>query len=125
MSIQGSDEPLSELALPEFAQRFRRWMAAYESELAPLFTPRSDYDERVEAARQLRRLLCDHGWGRAGWPQLIGGLGGNALHRAVIHDELYRAGWPGPAVFEHLEIVAPTLIEFASPQFAAEVLPSF
>jgi alkylation response protein AidB-like acyl-CoA dehydrogenase len=73
----------------------------------------------------LRRLLWDAGWARAGWPAAIGGLGGNGLHRAVIHDELYRAGWPGPTVFEHLEIIAPTLLEFASPDFATAVLPGF
>jgi alkylation response protein AidB-like acyl-CoA dehydrogenase len=43
----------------------------------------------------------------------------------VIHDELYRVGWPGPAVFEHLEIIAPTLVRFGSPEFVARALPHF
>jgi alkylation response protein AidB-like acyl-CoA dehydrogenase len=125
VTIPSSDESLSALGLPEFAERFRQWMTANEAQLAPLFATHRDYDERVKAARELRRLLFDHDWGRVGWPQQIGGLGGDGLHRAVLHDELYRAGWPGPAVFEHLEIIAPTLVEFAEPEFAAAVLPHF
>ncbi|MFC8097680.1 acyl-CoA dehydrogenase family protein [Streptomyces sp. NPDC057363] len=116
---------ISSLGLPEFAERFRQWMTDHQAELNPLFAPHSDYDLRVDAARRLRKLLFDHEWGRAGWPEGFGGAGGDPLFRAVLHDELHQAGWPGPAVFEHLEIIAPALIEFADPGFAAEVLPDF
>ena len=108
-----------------FADRFRDWITAHQADLAPLFTVDSDYDTRVGQARALRRLLCEHGWGRAGWPEVAGGLGGTILHRAVVTEELFRAGWTGPTVFEHLEIVAPTLVRFASPEFVSAVLPSF
>lgn len=125
MPVQSCDASLMALDLPQFTAGFRDWLGACEPALAPLFAPQSDYDLRVQAARDLRRLLWEQGWGRAGWSPAIGGLGGSSLHRAVIHDELYRAGWPGPAIFEHLEIIAPSLLEFASPEFAADVLPSF
>ncbi|SEO49491.1 acyl-CoA dehydrogenase family protein [Trujillonella endophytica] len=116
---------LSQEDLAGFADRFRDWIAAFSAELAPLLTVHSDYDTRVRDARAMRRLLCEHGWGRAGWPEAVGGLGGSILHRAVVTEELFRAGWTGPTVFEHLEIVAPTLVRFAEPDFAAAVLPSF
>lgn len=125
MPVPGCNASVTALDLPQFTGRFRDWLGARDSELTPLFAPQSDYDVRVQASRDLRRLLWHEGWGRAGWPESIGGLGGSSLHRAVIHDELYRAGWPGPAIFEHLEIIAPSLLEFASPEFSERVLPGF
>jgi len=125
LTIPGPCSSLGELSLADFADRFRHWLAASDAELAPLLVPQSDFDERVQAAREVRRLLFDHGWGRIGWPEGAGGLGGTSLHRAIMHDELYRAGWPGPAVFEHLEIIAPTLVRFAATEFVAAVLPLF
>jgi alkylation response protein AidB-like acyl-CoA dehydrogenase len=118
-------DDVGELSLQDFADRFRHWMTENTTRLAPLLQPRGVYAERVEAARALRRLLVDHGWGLIGWPEEVGGLGGSSLHRAVIHDELYRAGWTGPAIFEHLEIIAPTLVRFGAPEFVGSVIPDF
>jgi alkylation response protein AidB-like acyl-CoA dehydrogenase len=118
-------EALSDLPLAEFAEEFRQWTSAHQAELAPLLDARIAFDERVQLARRLRELLCDHGWGRAGWPESVGGLGGTILHRAVVTEELYRLGWQGPAVFEHLEIVLPALVRYGTPEFVATVLPRF
>jgi alkylation response protein AidB-like acyl-CoA dehydrogenase len=116
---------LPALPLAEFTDRFRRWALEHGAELTPLLRHVADFDERVAAARGLRALLCAHGWGRVGWPEAVGGLGGTVLHRATVTDELYRIGWSGPAIFEHLEIVAPTLVRHGDPAFVADVLPSF
>jgi alkylation response protein AidB-like acyl-CoA dehydrogenase len=116
---------LGDLPLPELVARFREWMTASADELAPLLAHRSDFDERVAAARTLRAVLVRSGFGRVGWPVRFGGLGGTVLSRAAIYEELFRAGWPGPAVFEHLEIIAPTLVRYAAPEFAGSVLPGF
>jgi alkylation response protein AidB-like acyl-CoA dehydrogenase len=117
--------PLSVPHLDEFGDRFREWVADHDTELAPLLAPYSDYDRRVEQARGLRKLLAEHGWGRYGWPESVGGLGGTIVHRGIVYEELFRAGWTGPLIFEHLEIIAPTLARFAAPEFAARVLPDF
>lgn len=111
--------------LAMFADAFRGWVEAQRDELAPLLDPGADFDARVAAAREVRGLLWRTGWGKCGWPQGVGGLGGSVLHRAVVTEELFRAGWTGPTVFEHLEIIAPTLARWAAPAFAAEVLPDF
>ncbi len=111
--------------LAGFAARFRVWLAESTADVAPLLAEHSDYDVRVQNARALRRLLCEHGWGLAGWPEEAGGLGGSILHRSVVTEELFRAGWSGPTVFEHLEIIAPTLVEFAAPEFVQAVVPAF
>jgi alkylation response protein AidB-like acyl-CoA dehydrogenase len=113
------------LRLAEFADRFRQWVTANEAQLASVLDIRSDFGERVRLARDLRRMLCDHGWGQVGWPVGVGGSGGSILHRGVIYEELYRAGWSGPSIFEHLEIIAPTLVRYGSTSFVASVLPDF
>ncbi len=125
MATLGTGAPLSLPRLDEFADRFREWMAVHDAQLAPLLAPRSDYDQRVEQARGLRKLLSQESWGRYGWPEGVGGLGGTILHRGIVYEELFRVGWTGPAIFEHLEIIAPTLARFAEPGFAARVLPDF
>ena len=116
---------LLDLPIAGFAEQFRTWLTDHRDAVSPLLAPGSDFDERVAAARRIRRLLWDTGWARYGWPELVGGFGGSSLHRAVVTEELFRAGWTGPTVFEHLEIIAPTLATHARPQFAAEVIPDF
>jgi alkylation response protein AidB-like acyl-CoA dehydrogenase len=104
---------------------FRDWLDDSAEQLAPLLRAYPDFDERVIAATGMRRVLFDSGWGRYGWPSRVGGLGGSILHRGIVHEELTRRGWPGPANFEHLEIIATTIVRFADPAFAAEVIPRF
>jgi alkylation response protein AidB-like acyl-CoA dehydrogenase len=125
VATPGTGAPPSLPRLDEFADRFREWMAAHDAKLAPLLAPRSDCDQRVEQARQLRKLLTEHGWGRYGWPESLGGLGGTIVHRGIVYEELFRVGWTGPTIFEHIEIIAPTLASFAERSFAARVLPDF
>jgi alkylation response protein AidB-like acyl-CoA dehydrogenase len=121
-----SDEGLLAPAqLGAFQAAFGEWVTAYEAEIAPLMRPYPDYDKRVRMARQMRRKLFDAGWGRCGWPTRVGGLGGTIMHRGIVHEELTRRGWSGPANFEHLEIIAPTLVGQANHAFAAEVVPRF
>lgn len=111
--------------LSAFARRFRAWLDLHSEELAALFVAKVDFEERVAAARKLRHLLYESGWGRWGWSEAVGGLGGSILHRAVVYEELARCGWHGPTIFEHLEIVGPTLVRFASLDYAARVMPRF
>ncbi|WP_216913203.1 acyl-CoA dehydrogenase family protein [Nocardia noduli] len=125
MGTDGVYARVHESSLRDFVDRFRDWMAASESDLAPLLPACADYDARVDKARRLRELLYEAGWGRIGWPEEAGGHGGTILHRAAMYDELFRAGWGGPTVFEHLEIVAPTLVRYADPEFTRAVLPTF
>jgi alkylation response protein AidB-like acyl-CoA dehydrogenase len=117
--------PAHDVPMEQFGAAFRDWITANRDRLAPLFVPHVDYGARVESARGLRRLLYDEGWGRVGWPEQFGGLGGTIIHRAVLYEELYRAGWCGPANFEHVEIIAPTLVRFGSTDFVASELPRF
>lgn len=120
-----ADSALLELPLAEFAESFRSWLTTNRADIEPLLALGSDFGVRVNAARALRRLLWESEWGRFGWPHHVGGCGGTSLHRAVVTEELFRLGWTGPTIFEHLEIIAPTLVAHAAPEFAASVIPDF
>jgi alkylation response protein AidB-like acyl-CoA dehydrogenase len=111
--------------LAVFAAEFREWLCVQQPALRDLLAGEHDFDRRVAQARRLRSLLYAEGWGRYGWAETVGGLGGSILHRAVMYEELVRSGWHGPTVFEHLEIVAPTVVRYADPEFAATAMPAF
>ena len=64
------------------------------------------------------------GLGRYGWPTAVGRLGGSILHQAAMWDALARHGVRGMALFEHLEILAPTLLAWAS-GVVSRLLPRF
>jgi alkylation response protein AidB-like acyl-CoA dehydrogenase len=117
--------PAPSAPLAEFAAAFDDWLDTHDDDVRPLLDVGADFDLRVQAARDLRRLLWDAEWGRYGWPELVGGRGGTSLHRAVVNERLFRRGWTGPIVFEHVEIIAPTLVAHGTPEFAAEVVPTF
>lgn len=102
--------------------QFRHWLSENRSSFVEL--PRGvDYRARLESVRQLQATLYDAGWARIGWPEHLGGLGGDARHRAVINDELAAAGFTSRYALEHLEILAPALVAHWEPLQLREMLP--
>ncbi|MCW2829406.1 MAG: acyl-CoA dehydrogenase [Aeromicrobium sp.] len=78
-------------------------------------------EDRLVSHAALVAHLYTGGWNRFGWPEAVGGLGGDVRHRAAFYDQLAHAGLPVPGPNLTLETLAPPLIEF-SPELAAEVL---
>ena len=114
----------SEVASPtEEANAFRQWLADHHDEFAHLRVLHADADERVRVLKELQARLYDAGWARLGWAPEISGRGGNILHRAAIYEELANAGYPPRFVFEHLEVLLPSLARFGNPTLMAELLP--
>ncbi|MCV7056895.1 acyl-CoA dehydrogenase family protein [Mycolicibacterium gilvum] len=72
---------------------------------------------------RVQRALYDAGWSRYGWPEHAGGLGGPAILRAIVGEEVVgrRLAEPGP--YSMLEVLAPTMIDYANPELAAEMVP--
>lgn len=98
----------------------RGWLADLSPEpVAPATTA-----DRLASGTRLKARLHDAGWGRVGWPAAAGGLGGGALHRAALYDELSRAGQPQPEQNVILEVVGPPVCRFA-PELARRHLPAF
>lgn len=119
-------EPRADPAdLREFANRLEQWLAEHPEVLAGVCRPLPVFAERVEAAREFMAALYDAGWTRYGWPAECGGLGGSVLHRGAMWEVLARHGVPTMAVYEHLEVLIPTLVALAPPEIVAERFPAF
>lgn len=115
---------MSDMASPvQVGAEFEAWLLANADELAHLRVPQPDADRRVETLRELQSRLYDAGWAGVGWPVEAGGRGGSILHRAVIYEQLASAGYPPRFVYEHLEVLLPSLVRFGNPALMAELLP--
>ena len=118
-----SDDLASQLGA--YAAEFDVWLAAHEDDLQEATRPIPKYADRVGAMSRLMAALYNGGWARFGWPIEVGGLGGDVLHRAAMWDALARRGVMGMALFEHLEILTPTLIAMGPRPFVAEAIPAY
>jgi alkylation response protein AidB-like acyl-CoA dehydrogenase len=108
-----------------YADAFDAWLTERPALVAATIPAPSDGAARVEAMSNLMAALFDAGWSRYGWPEAVGGLGGSILHRAAMWEALARHGVPGMALFEHLEILLPTLVAMGPRPFVARALPAF
>ena len=113
------------LELPVYSERLETWLHGSPPSLVAAAAPNPSFAARVEAMSRLMKALFEEGWGRYGWPEDLGGLGGTILHRAAMWDSLARHGVPGMGLFEHVEILMPTLCALAPREFMAAALPGF
>src|SRR5689334_18251787 len=72
---------------------------------------------------RVSRALYDADWMRFGWPVEVGGLGGPAILRAIVGEEVVGRRLVEPGPYSMLEVLAPTMIDYASPELAAEMVP--
>ena len=119
----GAGDPL--LDVRTYAAELDAWLIGRPVCLRAVAAPISPYAARVKAMVELMAALHDGAWSRYGWPPEVGGLGGSILHRAAMWEALARHGVPGMALFEHLEVLAPTLVAHGPRPFVAEALPEF
>ncbi|MBC7302807.1 MAG: acyl-CoA dehydrogenase family protein [Nocardia sp.] len=103
----------------EFRTRLRAWLD--ENDLSP--EPGRSLDDQVAQLARVRRALYDAGWMRYGWPAEIGGLGGPAVLRAVLGEEVATRGLAEPGIYSMVEVLAPTMISYARPELAADMVP--
>lgn len=129
MSLSALSEPTEPadplLDLGVYARELQAWLGSPPTSAPALAKPTPSFPERVEAMCRFMGDLFDAGWSRYGWPREVGGLDGTVLHRAAMWDALARHGVPGMALFEHLEVLAPTLVALGQRPFVARALPSF
>lgn len=118
-----ADDPLIDLR--SYATGLERWLAERPERLREVTQPIPSYPDRVAAMSRLMETLYAAGWSRYGWPEGVGGLGGSILHRAFLWDALARRGVPGMALFEHIEVLAPTLVALGPRPFVAQAIPEF
>ena len=101
-------EPL--LDLDAFRAAFAAWLDDHDDlvtrqrqcfslELLDVATVQQEFQEELFAG----------GWVRYGWPDDLGGLGGDARHRAALYDELGRRRVPIPESYLTIETLIPML----------------
>ena len=113
------------LDVSTFADAFDGWLVTKPGALLGAVEPIPSFTERVAAMSTLLEALFEAGWARYGWPEHLGGLGGSIVHRAVMWEALARAGVTSMALFEHLEVLLPTLVAMGPPEFMAAALPGY
>jgi alkylation response protein AidB-like acyl-CoA dehydrogenase len=72
-----------------------------------------EFSEISARQRELQEALFDAGWNLYGWPEEVGGLGGDARHRGSTYDALQERGVPVPEPYFMLETLIPMLSVYA------------
>jgi alkylation response protein AidB-like acyl-CoA dehydrogenase len=103
----------------QFRAGLRAWLE--ENDLTP--GPDRSLQGHMQQLARVHRALYDADWMRYGWPTEVGGLGGPAVLRAIVGEEVVgrRLAEPGP--YSMVEVLAPTMIDYAPAELAAEMVP--
>jgi alkylation response protein AidB-like acyl-CoA dehydrogenase len=110
-------------ATADFRAGLRAWLDSHRDALTPPFDPPGTLDDQVAQMQRVKSLLYEAGWMRWGWPERVGGLGGSPMLRTELGATLAARDLADPGLFSLIEVLAPTLIDFAPPELAAEVVP--
>ncbi|MDT5312340.1 MAG: hypothetical protein QOE74_1360 [Mycobacterium sp.] len=104
----------------EFRSRLTAWLD--ENDLTP---PPGDHSLDAHQTQHLRVMsaLYDAGWMSWGWPASAGGLGGPMILRAIVGEEVVGRRLDEPGPYSMLEVLTPTMIDYASRELAAEMVP--
>jgi alkylation response protein AidB-like acyl-CoA dehydrogenase len=109
--------------LAEFRAALDRWLDDNAAALAPGWAGRGTLDEQMAQLARVKRLAYDAGWTRWGWPERVGGLGGSPLLRGYLGEALTARELVEPGIYSMTEVLAPTMIDFARQELAAEMVP--
>jgi alkylation response protein AidB-like acyl-CoA dehydrogenase len=109
------------MILDEFRVGLDSWLDEHRVELVP--DPGADLDAEMAQVAKVRRMTYDAGWMRWGWPERVGGLGGSTMLRAYLGEALTVRDMVSPGIYSMAEVLAPTMISYASPDLAARLLP--
>ncbi len=111
------------MVLEEFRESLDEWLDAHAAALAPAHRGVGTLDEQVAQLAKVKRLAYDAGWMRWGWPERVGGFGGSTLLRAYLGEALASRDLIETGIFSLTEVLAPTMIDYARPELAAEMVP--
>ena len=114
---------MGQMDLTQFRTGFSRWLDDHADQLAPEFEAAGTLPQQVAQNRKVMRLAFDADWMRWGWPERVGGLGGSPLMRACLGEELNARDLVESSFASLHEVLAPTMIDFAPPELAAEMVP--
>jgi len=111
------------MELDAFRTDLDRWLDQYAEELRPSHSGLGTLDDQMRQLTKVKRLTYDAGWMRYGWPERVGGLGGSPLLRGYLGEALTTRDLVEPGIYSMTEVLAPTLITYASAELAAGMIP--
>ncbi|HEY5400658.1 MAG TPA: acyl-CoA dehydrogenase family protein [Trebonia sp.] len=117
---------MSELSVAEFRAGVRAWLDSHDLSVSGSSVSGSaegSLDGQVAQLLRVRAALYDAGWMRYGWPASVGGLGGPAMLRAVLGEEVATRDLAEPGIYSMVEVLTPTMIAYARPSLAASAVP--
>jgi alkylation response protein AidB-like acyl-CoA dehydrogenase len=110
------------MELADFRADLDAWLDEHHEELTPP-SGGTSLDEDLVHLAAVKRATFDAGWGRWGWPERVGGLGGSSLLRAYLGEALTGRGYVEPGAWSMTEVLAPTMIDHAPPALAGAMVP--
>jgi alkylation response protein AidB-like acyl-CoA dehydrogenase len=111
----------SDTTVDEFRSRLTAWLD--DNDLTP--GPDHSLPAHIEQMSRVRRALYDAGWMRYGWPEEVGGLGGSVIMRMIVAEEVLGRNIAEPGPYSMMEVLVPTMISYARPELAAEMVPRY
>ena len=109
--------------LPEFRAALDRWLDDNAADLTPDPVRCETLDGQMAHLSLVKQRTFDAGWMRWGWPERVGGFGGSTLLRAYLGEALTARDLVEPGIYSMTEVLAPTMIDYAPPDLAAEMVP--
>ncbi len=109
--------------LTEFRTTLDAWLDEHDGELRGDHAAGASLDHHMAQLSSVKRLAYDAGWMRWGWPERVGGFGGSSLLRAYLGEALTARDLVEPGIYSMTEVLAPTMIDYASPELAATMVP--
>jgi alkylation response protein AidB-like acyl-CoA dehydrogenase len=111
------------MELAAFRTSLDRWLDDHAEELTPDELTTATLDGEMAHLTKVKRAAYDAGWMRWGWPERVGGLGGSTLLRAYLGEALTMRDLVAPGLYSMTEVLVPTMIDYAAPALAAEMVP--
>jgi alkylation response protein AidB-like acyl-CoA dehydrogenase len=103
-----------------FRAEVRAWLEAHvPKERLPSF----DTAEGFEAHRAWEGVLASGRWSAVTWPEEYGGRGLDLIRWLIFEEEYWRAGAPGRVSQNGVFLLAPTMMEYGTPEQKARFLP--
>jgi alkylation response protein AidB-like acyl-CoA dehydrogenase len=109
--------------LAEYRSELHAWLDAHHRELAPRYPAPGTLDDHIAQLQRVKSSLFDAGWMRFGGPEGVGVRGGAPMLRTELGAAIAARDLADPGLYSLIEVLAPTLIDFASLELAADVVP--
>ena len=111
------------MELQAFVTALDSWLDAHEGELRAPPDGTATLDDEMAHLSKVKRLSYDADFMRWGWPARVGGLGGSPILRAYLGEALTARDLVEPGIYSMTEVLAPTMIDYATPELAATMVP--